>query len=55
LRICAIPDVYFSRPFTTSRVVSTYFLIDEEGTVAWKSVNGSLIPTEALLDTLAAL
>jgi peroxiredoxin len=32
-----------------------YFLIDETGTIVWKSVNNSLIPTERLLDDLASL
>jgi alkyl hydroperoxide reductase subunit AhpC len=30
-----------------------YFLIDEKGKIVWRSVNGSLIPTEKLLTELA--
>jgi alkyl hydroperoxide reductase subunit AhpC len=30
-----------------------YFLIDEKGKIVWRSVNGSLIPTEKLLGELA--
>lgn len=32
-----------------------YFLIDESGKIVWKSTNNSLIPTERLLEDLAAL
>ena len=32
-----------------------YFLIDESGKIVWRSVNGSLIPTEKLLADLSAL
>jgi peroxiredoxin len=32
-----------------------YFLIDETGTIVWKSTNNSLIPTERLLEDLASL
>jgi peroxiredoxin len=29
-----------------------YYLIDEEGILAWKNVTGGLIPVEALLDEM---
>lgn len=32
-----------------------YFLIDEKGTLIWKSVNGALIPVDKLLEDLAAV
>ena len=32
-----------------------YFLIDEEGTLVWKNVEGGLIPVESLLTEIAGV
>ena len=32
-----------------------YFLIDEEGTLVWKNVEGGLIPVESLLTEMAGV
>ena len=32
-----------------------YFLIDEEGKIAWKNTTGQLIPTERLIEELRSL
>jgi len=32
-----------------------YFLIDENGTILWRSVNSSLIPVEKLLTDITAV
>ena len=38
----------------TCRVANRYyFLIDEEGTLIWKNVEGGLIPVESLLTEMA--
>jgi peroxiredoxin len=38
----------------TKGVRRFYFLIDEQGTVLWRSVNGTLLPFDKLMEDLTA-